>query len=235
MLNRFIYNASTTCMIAVLATACSGDVYAGAVSIANSSFELPAVAPANGLTLGGTPIDDWFSPDNLGGGLWDINNFPYASWNEPAPAGNQVLYIGAFRGPNYYEQTLAHNIQPNSVYKLSGFVGNPLGFPSNFAAELRAGDSVLASVNGAGALGSFDEFSATFNSAGSAFIGTPLTIRLFSDATQAAFDGLSLDVVSVPEPSTQVLASLLLALLAVFRNRRIIIYGELKRLSAARV
>jgi len=179
-------------------------VKATSVPVLNSSFESP-VAAFGGLTLAGTPPDNWFSPDYVGGGQWDINNFPYASWNQPAPQGNQVLYIGAFRGPNTYEQTLAHNIQANSIYTLTGYVGNPLGYPTNFAASLRAGSNLLASTSGAGPLGSFTTFAVQFNSTGSADVGSPLTISLFSDGTQACFDDIKLNVSAVPEATSMVL------------------------------
>jgi hypothetical protein len=179
-------------------------VKATSVPVLNGGFESP-VAAFGGLTLAGTPVDNWTTPDLLGGGLWDINNFPYASWNQPAPQGNQVLYIGAFRGPNTYEQTLAHNIQANSIYTLTGYVGNPLGYPTNFSANLRAGSNLLASTSGAGPLGSFTTFSVQFNSTGSANVGAPLTISLFSDGTQACFDDIKLNVSAVPEATSMVL------------------------------
>lgn len=163
------------------------------IVIQNAGFENPRVDEGIGLTISGTPIDFWTTPDNFGGGLWDINNFPYASWNQLSPEGTQVIYVGAFRGPNYYEQTLSHIIQPNSTYTLTGFVGDPIGFPTPYAVDLRVGENVLASKAGPGLEGSFESFQIVFDSTGSAYVGFPLTIRLYSEGTQTAFDDLKLD------------------------------------------
>jgi len=193
------------CLVVAALLGVPAAVGATSIPVLNGGFESPA-AIYGGLTLAGTPPDNWFSPDYVGGGQWDINNYPYGVWNAPAPEGSQVLYIGAFRGPNYYEQTLAHNIQANSLYTLAGYVGNPVGYPTNFTADLRAGSDVLASTTGAGPLGSFATFSVQFDSTGSVDVGSPLTIRLFSDGTQACFDDIKLFVSSVPEPTSTILA-----------------------------
>jgi hypothetical protein len=163
------------------------------IVIQNAGFENPHVDEVLGLTLQGTQIDYWTTPDTFGGGLWDINNYPYDVWLEAAPEGTQVIYVGAFRGPNYYEQTLSHVIQPNSTYTLTGFVGNPIGYQMTYGVEFRVGNNILASHTGTGLEGAFEEFEAKFDSTGSEFAGASLTIRLFSDGTQTIFDDLKLD------------------------------------------
>jgi hypothetical protein len=170
-------------------------VKAISIPVLNGGFESP-VATYGGLTLAGTPPDHWFSPDYVGGGLWDINHYPYGVWNAPAPEGNQVLYVGSFRGPDWYQQTLTHNIQANSQYTLTGSVGNPIGYVTQYTAELLAIDgqveNVLASFSDSGPEGSFKTFSVQFDSTGSAAVGLALTIRLISD-TQTCFDDIKLD------------------------------------------
>lgn len=185
--------AISQCM-AVVALICTPALSrAVPIVIQNAGFENPLVDPAIGLVAAGTVIDYWISPDYFGGGLWDINNFPYDVWLEAAPEGTQVIYVGAFRGPNYYEQTLSHVIQPNSTYTLTGFVGNPIGYQMTYGVEFRAGDNILASHTGTGPEGAFEDFEVHYNSAGSEFVGASLTIRLFSDGTQTIFDDLKLD------------------------------------------
>jgi hypothetical protein len=186
-------------LIVVLVATTQAIATAVPIVIVNPGFEAPLVNPAFALTLAGTPVDFWYSPDYLGGGQWDIGMNPYGSWTDvQAPEGNQILYIGAFRGPNYYEQTVAHIIQANATYTLTGFVGDPEGYQTMYTVDLRAGDNVLASVQGLGQDGSFEQFQVQFDSADSPFVGMPLTIRLSSADTQTAFDDLHLDGPAAP-------------------------------------
>ena len=162
------------------------------IVIQNAGFENPLVDPAFGTTLNGTPIDYWFSPNYTAGGLWDIENYSGGYWSQTAPEGVQVLYVG-YPADNYYEQTLSHVIQPNSTYKLTGFAGDPIGFQTTYAVQLRAGGNVLATYEATGIEGAFEQFEVQYDSTGSVFVGSPLTIRLFSGGSQTAFDNIKLD------------------------------------------
>lgn len=174
------------------------------IFINNPSFENDVLGDGNFTAS----INGW-SISGTGGGTWNINNTP-VFWNTPAPHGNQIGYAtdASQAGSASISQTLSTSLASNSEYTLDVFVGHPTGFGTSYTIDLLAGANVLATKSGIGPQGSFQLETLTFDSLGSAFVGQPLGIRLYSDSPQTAFDSVSLSVTSVPEPSSLALAGL---------------------------
>lgn len=99
------------------------------------------------------------------------------------------------------------NLQADSNYQLSFFVGHPLGYAtgSEYEVGLYAGQNLLASVSGSGPEGSFQQVSLDFDSTGSSFVGDELSLNFFSNRDHTVFDDIRLTVSTVPEPATVVL------------------------------
>lgn len=186
---------------------------AAPVTILNPSFETPLTNPDYGLTPNGTPIDGWDSTYTYETGQWNIGAFPYGCWTVPAPDGNQVAYAGYQFANQGISQTLSVNVQPNTLYTLTGYVGacldpaNPTG-PSKYAVPQTIsilgqgddGDHVLNSTTFIPVAGHFQTFSLTFNSTGSADVGLPLKISFVCSTLQVAWDDIKLDASPAPVP-----------------------------------
>lgn len=185
---------------------------AAPVTIQNPSFEFPVCDPTFGLTLNGTPIESWPAVGSeYEKGQWDIGAFPYGCWNVPAPHGNQVAYAAYLFNDQGISQTLAVNVEPNTLYTLTGWVGsvqdpnNPAG-PSQYAVPQTisligqgdSGDQVLNSTTFIPVTGHFEKFTLTFNSTGSPHVGLPLKISLVASADQVAWDDIALDASPAP-------------------------------------
>jgi hypothetical protein len=199
----------------------SGQVSADLIPIANASFEDPATDTEVGYDITG-----WTLGGSLGG-VWNINKDPLGAWNPgvKAPNGDQIAYLspaGVPSAPASMTQTLSANLEADTIYTLSAWVGHPLGYPATFTIELLAGTHVVASYSGTGPQGSFQLYQATFNSAGSSYVGQPLQIELASSGTQTGFDAITLSTspATVPEPSTAVVAALSVGLLGLVRYGR---------------
>ncbi len=197
-------------LVAFMPQLCAADV----ITIINPSFEDPALQDDE--VIGN--VNGWVI-DGTGGGTWNINTSSY--WNTPAPDGNQVGYAtdSSFVGPASLTQDLSVSLLANSTYSLDAYVGHPIGFATQYSIDLLAGGNILASVSGTGPEGSFQLISFNFNSAGSAFVGQTLGIRLYSADAQTAFDAISLNVISVPEPSSLALISLITMCIACASKR----------------
>jgi hypothetical protein len=177
-------------------------VRAGSIPIVNPSFEDPATSTytntaPTGWTLSGT-----------GGGVWNINADPLAFWTAPAPDGNQIGWLSPAPGPGgpaSFSQVLGADLQADTTYTLSGYVGHPIGYGATtgtvYTVSLLAGTNVLQSISGTGPEGSFAAFSLTFDSQGSPYVGQALEIELASSKAQTGYDAISLTFQSVPEPS----------------------------------
>jgi hypothetical protein len=186
------------------------------IAITNPGFEDPMVTAFNH-----GPIMGW-TISGSGGGVWNINSDPMGFWNVPAPEGNQIAYLSPGPAPGLpaeISQTLSATLQANTFYRLTGQVGDPLGFampeiagwkkPSPagsgtavFTAKLFAGSNLLASTSGIPVQGSFQQFTVTFDSTGSPFLGEALKIELESSRAQTGYDEIALSAQTTPEPSS---------------------------------
>lgn len=190
---------------------CPADV----IPIMNPSFENTVLQ--NGGVV--NSVDGWVVGVN-GGGTWNINGSNF--WSTPAPDGNQVGFApnAQFGGPSWLVQGLNVSLLQGSIYTLEAYVGHPIGFATQYSIELHAGSNVLASTSGTGPAGSFQLISLTFDSSGSPFVGETLGIYLKSAGTQTAFDSVSLNVTSVPEPSVSTLGLCITGLIWLRRRHR---------------
>ena len=190
-----------------------------AISITNNSFEDPVtLTTANSVT-------GWNIGGFGGAGVWNINNDPAGFWTVPAPDGNQIAFISSAPAPGNFaqlSQTLVDTLQPDSIYTLTGYVGDPEGFAALYGVELLAGGAVLSQiVPTVGSQGTFDMFTLTFDSTGSSHVGEVLGIVLTSNAAQTGFDDIQLNVAAIPEPGVYAMMAVGLALMAfVVRHRR---------------
>jgi hypothetical protein len=185
------------------------------ITIVNPGFEDPAVS-----TFNHGPITGWSISGSGGAGVWNINADAMGFWNVPAPQGNQIAYLSPGPAPGLpasISQTLSATLHANTFYTLTGEVGDPLGVPISelagwtkpsgsgtaiFTAELFAGTNLLASTSGIPVQGRFQQFTVTFDSTGSPFIGQALTIELSSSQGQTGFDEIALSAQTAPEPTS---------------------------------
>lgn len=209
------------CLIAAELTVAQTNLSATPITIQNPSFETQVADPASGLTLYGTPIDSWVSTDVHETGQWDINAFPYGCWSVGAPDGKQIAYAAYLKTNHGISQVLSDNVQANTIYTLTGYVGacidpaNPAG-PSKYAvpqtisllANNGVTDTVLSSSTFVPPAGTFQLFTLTFNSTGSSAVGQALKISLIASAAQVGWDDIKLDASLVPEPSSILLAAI---------------------------
>ena len=161
---------------------CASSVLAQSITIANPSFELPAVTPGSFTT---TAPAGWSGGPSGAVGVF----FPtVASWGYTAPHGNQVGYTNG----GVLEQTLSATVQPGVEYVLMVDVVRRPSFYQAYKVELVAGDTVVAVDDGTLMLpiGGSRVSVLTFRpQLGHPQAGLPLTIRL-SGPTQANFDNV---------------------------------------------
>lgn len=217
---------AATLTMGIVANAPKAD--AALLNIANAGFEDPVLAD-NGFTEnvlpGWTAYDpsNLFSTDPTQGSSYGAFNPGTATYPGGVPEGNNDAYIylsnAVGSGVAGISQTLSDVLTANTQYNLTVDVGNPAaytGFPElagfpGYAVQLLAGGNVLASESsltpGEGAFGT-STLSYTA-SAGSAFLGQALEIRLLNTlsntGTEVDFDNVRLNAISataVPEPTS---------------------------------
>ena len=115
------------------------------IPIVNPSFESPALGPGQyqssplvGWTaVAGQPTFVYWNPGST---------YPNSSLTTPPPDGNQVMLLGDNFSPGMITQTLGVNLQPNTLYTLTYWVGSRLEFPrGDYEVRLLASGVVLAS------------------------------------------------------------------------------------------
>jgi hypothetical protein len=203
----------------------STPIYADWITIVNASFEDPVLPGNTTGTWGEWP--GWSLFGDSPGSVWNING-SNSFWNTAAPDGNNVGYLAGTDAPGQTAeafQSLGVNIQDNSIYNLSVFVGHPLGYGSTLGSQyiiqLWAANTVIASTIGTGPEGSFTEVQLSYDSTGSSYLGQELRIRLVSTREQTAFDALRLSVTSIPEPTNALFGLVLLGSLLRVRRPRL--------------
>jgi hypothetical protein len=174
-----------------------GSARATSIPIVNAGFENPNVAGATYDNATGWVLS---APGN--GGVWDLGSnlggCPGICWDETAPEGNQIgwLSVGPVPGTAAsLSQVLGAVLLDNRTYTLTGFVGHPNNFLTNYTVALIAGSTVVASTSGSGPEGEFDPFMLTYSSGlGNPYAGQTLQIRLSSSGAQTGFDAIALSV-----------------------------------------
>lgn len=189
--------------VVLLPITMTASAQAGLIPIINAGFEDPPTTTFNNGLITGWTIS------GSGAGVWNINDAPLGFWDITAPEGKQIAYVSPAPAPGNaasISQVLGASLAANTVYTLSGEVGHPIGFGTTvntvYTIELLAGANVLGSLTGTGPEGMFAHFELTFDSAGSAWVGQSLEIRLSSSQNQTGFDAITLDARPVPEPAT---------------------------------
>lgn len=201
---------------------------AGAIAIANNSFELPLIsgtAPyyttTNGVSGGITAatIPGWTVSTTFG----NIGVYAPPPSSYTPPDGNQVGYIGGGAplviDPGSFSQVLGPTAIAGDAYHLGVYVGaRGEGYTlGDYTIELLAGATVLASVTDPVA-----PSAGTFDLTGLSYLAKPgdgalgaLTIVLSGGTSahgtaygQVAFDDVTLSYNAVPEPSTWVMMAL---------------------------
>ncbi|MDY7050663.1 MAG: PEP-CTERM sorting domain-containing protein [Microcystis panniformis WG22] len=192
-----------------------GQVKAALLTVANNSFENPIInasttpsgfifstGSVGGWTFTGGTQQGFANPTiahNAGGSWYGSSPIPPGL---PSTAGNQV----AWSNGGTISQTLSDTLQANTRYTLTAYVGNRLGlnFPG-YNIQLYAGGNLLASNNSVTpADGTFALVTVSYTSGISVTPGQALEIRLNSQSGfqgQTNFDLITLDAVSIPEPS----------------------------------
>jgi len=126
-----------------------------------------------------------------------------------ASDGDQVGYIAGFGKPTTLTQTLEETIKPDTIYTLSIDIAAPaegsadyaikgevgtnysIGLYKGFNANTNRHDAVLLSTFTpvVAARGTWTTVSATFNSAGSSYVGSPITITLGAVGNETSRSG----------------------------------------------
>lgn len=192
-----IVRSGATCAFLASLTIPAALLSASPVAILNASFEEPLVDAVTAVTPYHDPIPGWEKDRPYQAALWNPGIKSYDLLLDPAPAGNQIAYVGiSGEADAYLKQVLSASLQPNTVYTLTGFVGGIAGYVSEYTVSLRSGEHELASISATAPEATFESFTVSFDSTGSGLIGQPLEIRLLTATPQTAFDGIALDAES---------------------------------------
>jgi hypothetical protein len=176
--------------VALLALGLPAQVQGYTITINNASFENPATATTNN-----NPPTGWTEAGTGGTGVWNINALPAGFWTVPAPDGNQVAFLSDAPQPgssSSLSQVVA-NVEADTRYSLTGYVGHPINNQTVYTASLYAGAFLVGSTGGVAPLGSFAQFNVVYDSSLTPFfVGLPLRIQLESAFAQTTFDALNL-------------------------------------------
>ena len=177
----------------------SGAAWADGISIQNASFEAtnPLVDTCAGCgSWNYGPIPGWTLTGS--GGSFEPTS---TTLDLPLPNGSIV----AFSNGGSISQNLGVTLLPDSIYTLSVFVGDRLdAYHANYSLALMAGSTTLCTFSGSDATigaGLFANETCTYKS-GATVPSGDLSIVLTSAGAQADFDNVSLNVTSVPEPTS---------------------------------
>jgi hypothetical protein len=181
------------------------------ITVANASFEQPALSPGGFVYSGSGAISGW-STSATGGadrGVW---------WPLGSALGRDGNQIGFAYAGNSFAQALGHAIQANTDYQFSFLHGTYGTSAAVLTVELWAGGSVAAgAVTGGTLLSSVALTSAnlsnpsvmapaslTFTSAAAGpLLGQNLAVRFAtSGSSYASFDGASVVMSPIPEPAS---------------------------------
>jgi hypothetical protein len=219
----------------LLASLVVGVAQAAPLSITNHSFEANQIT-GDGNT--GTFSDDlqggapsgW--SDTIGGWLTRESGSFFNDKVAPTPdsgddASEQMVFSN---GGSYLNQVLAAALAANTTYTLVVDIGDRTDTPFG-GAEVRLGTgagignnllTATSSSTPAPADGNWATWTLEFvTGPAAAGLGQPLRIELHSNGTQALFDNVRLDAVTVPEPGTLVLFALgILSIVAARTTRR---------------
>lgn len=197
-------------MVAALGLPLQVEAYS--ITVQNAGFE----SPATGTIAPGAPTF-WTEITGGGSGAWNINAFPFGFWTVPAPEGNQIAWLSDAPGPGGHPgspatltQVLGDTLTLNTIYKLSGRVGHPIGYDTIdgslggaktvYTVSLLANGFPIGSVAGNAPAGKFKSFLVTVDSTFLfALEGFPLEVRLESSWAQTGFDRIALNANSVPD------------------------------------
>jgi hypothetical protein len=176
--------------------------HAGPITVANFSFEEPALA--DGAFNTGT-VSSW-SLSGVGGGGGVFNPIAGTHFTNEVPDGSQTLYLNQGTA----SQVLSAVLTANTQYTLLVNVGRrlpPTAFPG-YTVGLLAGSTPLGIESSLmPAEGAFATSTITYTALGTdPLLGQPLQIRFTSVTTQTNFDNVHLIATAVPEPATLVLA-----------------------------
>jgi len=185
----------------VFAISMTRSASASPIPILNPGFESPATPMVT------STVTSWTQTVGVSG-VWNINADPSGYWTVSAPEGNQIAFISTGRpgspGPAAISQILTATLQANTLYTLTGFVGDPIGFAAGTVStvSLIAGLTTVATLPISAPAGTFTPFSLTFNSDSSLLVGQALQIQLSSNQEQSGFDAIALNATPVPVPSS---------------------------------
>ncbi|MBL8174942.1 MAG: hypothetical protein JNK48_09735, partial [Bryobacterales bacterium] len=189
------------------------------LTVANHSFELPAIGTVGG---GSGIITSWTASP---GSSFLTLRPSAAQYSGTVPHGSQVLQANS--GSRF--QTLADVLAANTIYTLTVAVARRNDSTmASYLFALEAGATVLATAqappNSIPAAGGFNDVSISYTAlAGDPLLGQALTIRLShtsgTNDAHALYDNVRLDASpfatgNVPEPASFLIAAAGLALLA---------------------
>jgi len=181
------------------------------IYVPNRNFELATPLLGNGSTTANGVVDDWVT-SRSGTSSLGIHNPTTTTFPTEAPEGQNVLYLRPQAGLSEVRSPPLVTPLMQGDYCLSVNVGQENaatdGFPDTCTIELRAGASLLTSVDCASSVpakGTFSLFTLTYTATAlSPGLGQPIELRV--RATQAA-SALETawpdDVRFLPEPSAR--------------------------------